>query len=356
MTSRVRLHRQAVRVGIVGAGGLAAGVLIRLLKSHPRVTLSRLVSESGRGKRVGDLHRGLLGVADHPLVPYDAADLARSCDVIFLCRGHGEGVKDTEQLLKRGPDAMRVIDLSGNLRLRKASAYRDWYHFDHPVPGMLRDAVYGLTELHRDEIRRARLVANPGCYPTSALLGLAPLLKAGAARPDGIIISATSGVSGAGRSEGGRNLFVDMEGNLVPYKVGVHQHVPEIEQELRTAAGRDVAVTFVPHVVGFSQGLLSTMYVRVAARTTSADLTRTLARHYAASPFIRVLPVDGPLPEVRPVVGTNYCDLGVRVDARTSTAVVFSALDNLYKGAAGQAIQNMNLMLGWSEATGLLPN
>ncbi len=316
---------------------------------------------------MGDLHRGLVGVADGALVAYDPADLVQSCDVVFLCRGHGEGVAETADLLKRGRarraartgdharSPLRIIDLSGNLRLREPRAYRDWYHFTHPHPDLLRRAVYGLTELHRSEIRRSSLVANPGCYPTSAVLGLAPLLGGAPVRPDGIVINATSGVSGAGRSEGGRNLFVDMEGNLIPYKVGVHQHVPEIEQELRARAGRRITVTFVPHVVGFSQGLLSTMYLRLSARTTSAELTARLRRFYRGSPFVRVMPADGPLPEVKAVVGTNYCDLGVRVDARTGTAIVFSALDNLYKGAAGQAVQNMNLMFGWTETAGLLP-
>ncbi len=330
-------------VAVLGATGYAGVELVRLLARHPAVRLTLLSSEQYRGRRASEVYPFLAGVVDAVL---DAPDPARSADadVVFTALPHGAAAPVVKELLARG---RRVIDLSADFRLRDPAVYARAYH-EHAAPELLADAVYGLPEAYRDRLPGARLVAAPGCYPTGALLGLLPLARAGLIT-EPVVVDAKSGTTGAGRAAKVEQLFAEVNENFRPYAIGTHRHAPEIEQELRAAGGR-AGVLFVPHLLPVSRGILSTIYVRTPGRRPPlADL---FAAAYRDEPFV-VLAGEGDPPALRDVRGTNRCAIGWRWDAATEQAVVVTAIDNLGKGAAGQAVQCLNLLLGLPETTGL---
>jgi N-acetyl-gamma-glutamyl-phosphate reductase len=336
-----------VRVAVYGASGYSGAELLRLLAGHPRAEVALATAGERAGQRVGDVYPHLAPYADLVLEPVET-DAARRVDLAFLALPHGESSVLAPKLLEAG---VRVIDLAGDFRL-PAEAYPQWYGFDHPSPEWLGKAVYGLPELFAKDIAGADLVANPGCYPTAAALALVPLVRAGLIEPTGILIDAKSGVSGAGAKPTATVHYAHTEGSVRPYKVGSHQHTPEIELALDRASGLATSVTFVPHLVPAVRGVLVTCYARTTSSLDVDDLHAALAAAYDVAPFVRVLP-PGDMPDAKRVSGANVCEIGVGLDARTGTAVVAAAVDNLVKGAAGQAIQNMNLMCGFEETAGL---
>lgn len=344
-----------IRVSIVGATGLVGESLIRVLLGHPECRLALLVSEHAAGKPIGELLPALRGECALATVAASPKEIAKASDVVVIAKKGEEAFAVVPALLKGGA---KVITMGGEFRFRDASVYEHWYHEKHGNKELLAQAVYGLPELFREEIRAARLVGNPGCYVTSALLALAPFVAQGLVEDDGLIVDSYSGLSGAGRqySEKQPNLFVDSNENLRAYKVGTHQHTPEIEMGLSRAAGRPLQVTFVPHLAPLDRGILTTAFARPRQRAgfTTEKAQAALRDFYPAdrAPFVRVL---GGVAEVAvsSVARGNYCDISAQVLERTGQLVIASALDNLVKGAAGQAVQNLNLMCGLDEKMGL---
>jgi N-acetyl-gamma-glutamyl-phosphate reductase len=341
---------QTKRIAIFGASGYSGAELVRLLAKHPQARITHLGADSAAGQALAELYPALRGL-DLPLLQkLGPAALGGQADLAFLALPHTQSMQMAPALLKAG---LKVIDLSGDFRLQDVAAYEGFYKAAHTETALLGEAVYGLSEIYGAQVAKARLVANPGCYTTTSILPLYPLLKAGLIEPGGIIIDAKSGVSGAGRKLSAATQFCEVDGNFSAYKVGgVHQHIPEIEQELGKACGQALKVSFTPHLLPLNRGILVTAYAEPARALDQAALQACLADLYRDKPFARVL---GPaqLPNLRAVVGTNVIEMAVRFDARAGRVIVLSATDNLVKGAAGQAVQNMNLMLGWPEITGL---
>lgn len=339
-----------VHVGVVGVTGYSGLELMKLLLRHPSAAcVSVMASESTGEKPLGDIHPQLRGQTNLLCVPQDPARLvAAGVETVFLCTPNEVSYELAPQLLDSG---LRVIDLSGSFRLRDVASYSSWYGFAHEAPHLLKEAVYGLPEWNRAEIAKAKLVANPGCYPTSALLPLLPLARAGLLEQGSdILCDSKSGVSGAGRSARNEHLFGEVSENFRPYSPIAHRHAPEICQEL----GWELeAFTFVPHLLPVHRGLLSTLYVHFHYPVTSEEIEAEYGRRYQLRPFVRILG-SSRLPELKAVNHTNYCDIGWRLTAGGRRAVIFSAIDNLVKGAAGQALQNFNLMHGFDETLGLL--
>jgi N-acetyl-gamma-glutamyl-phosphate reductase len=339
-----------VRVGIVGASGYAGGELIRLLSNAPLAALTYLASDTFAGKSVSSAFPGA-GPNLPSFVSLDVEEACQTCDFLFLAQGNGEAMKSAGCFLSAGK---KVVDVSADFRLRDAGAYPEWYGFEHGNPEHLASAVYGLPELYRDQVKKANLVANPGCYPTAAILALAPLLVSKQIDADSIVIDAKSGVSGAGRSRVTADyLFTELNESVKAYGVGgKHRHTPEIEQELSSSAGRGIKVTFTPHLMPMTRGLLATCYANVANGADFSSLQEAMSSKYESEPFVRVLGQDEQ-PSTKATTGSNRCQIGLALDERTGRAIVTSALDNLGKGAAGQAVQNMNLMLGLPETHAL---
>lgn len=349
---------QPTKVGIVGVTGYGGGELARLLSGHPSVQITYVTSSTYAGRPLHAALPGLRGAHSASLYceVFDAAACVGKCDLVFLAGEAGLAMQAAPLLLEQ--DKL-VIDLSADFRLQSADEYAHWYGKPHTAAQLLPQAVYGLPELNKDKISRARLVANPGCYPTSAILALAPLLSRSLVTLDTIIVDSMSGASGAGRSKFGLDFhFAEMNESARAYGVGgTHRHTPEIEQALGQVTGSDVKITFTPHLVPITRGILTTAYATLAdsadsAQDTLASLHSLYAEYYQDAPFVAVLDA-GQFPATKPVQGTNHCHIGLAVDARTNRVVVVSAIDNLGKGAAGQAIQNMNLMLGLPETLGL---
>jgi N-acetyl-gamma-glutamyl-phosphate reductase len=339
-----------VRVSVIGATGYGGAEVVRLLTTHPEVRLVHVTGETRQGRPLGDLFPNLRGFTDLVTEAVDGAAIGRESDLVVVSLPAGKAMGLIPELLERGA---RVIDVGADFRLREPGGYPQWYGFQHTAPRYLAEAAYGLPELHRDEIRPARLVADPGCYPAAALLALTPLLRAGVVARAGIVIDAKSGVSGAGRGGAAGGLaYSETNEDVRAYGVQGHSHSAEIEQELSLQAGRDVRVTFVPHLVPMTRGILVTAYAPLAGTLDQAGAAAIYTEAYAGEPFVRVLP-EGALPQTKATMGSNYCDIAVRINARTQTAVAIAALDNLGKGAAGQAVQNLNLMCGFPEETGL---
>jgi N-acetyl-gamma-glutamyl-phosphate reductase len=341
-----------VKVAVAGASGYIGAELLRLLLVHPKVRVGVVTSERLAGERLDEVFPHLRSLTDLTFQELDAERLARAADLVFLALPHMESQK-TVPVLRR--HARKVIDLSADYRLKDASAYGVWYKAAHADLGGLAEAVYGLPELHRKLITGAGLVASPGCYPAGAVLAVAPLLKTAMGHPDGIVIDAKSGVTGAGAQ--GRNvapmyLYTEANENFQAYGVATHRHIPEIEQELSGLAGRPVIVAFTPHLVPLNRGLFTTVSVPLAKSASTRELLDLYREFYAGEPFVRVLP-EGKLPTTRAVVGSNFCDVAVVADPRTRRAVCLSAIDNLGKGGAANGVQNLNLMFGWDERTGL---
>jgi N-acetyl-gamma-glutamyl-phosphate reductase len=332
-----------VPVAVLGATGYVGVELLRLLSGHPAVELAVLSAEQHRGRRASDVHPFLAGIVDLPLVAADPA-IAAQAEVVLSALPHGASAPVVREILARG---RRVIDLSADFRLRDPAVYARWYT-THPAPELLAEAVYGLPELYRRELRQARLVACPGCYPTGALLGLVPLARAGLLN-DSVVIDAKSGTTGAGRSASVEQLFAEVNENFRAYAIAAHRHGPEIEQELRTA-GATCTPVFVPHLLPVSRGILTTMYVRI--RGGPPPLAELFEQAYGRERFV-TLHGDGRPPELREVRGTNRCAIGWRFDEASGQAIIVTAIDNLGKGAAGQAVQCLNLMLGLPETLAL---
>ncbi|MGH2684125.1 MAG: N-acetyl-gamma-glutamyl-phosphate reductase [Actinomycetota bacterium] len=329
-----------------GASGYSGGEAVRLLAEHPSFALAAVGANDHAGEPLTDVHPHLAGLDSMTLERLDAS-VADRVDAAILALPHAESPLVAPDLLEAG---VRVVDMSGAFRL-PADAYPEWYGFDHPAEAWLGKAVTGLPELYPDRIADAELVANPGCYPTAAALALVPPVRAGLLPGHRVVIDAKSGVSGAGAAPSAGTHFARADGSVRPYRIGSHQHTPEIELLLAAAAGREVSVTFVPHLVPATRGLLVTCYAE-ARDAPAGALVDSLAEAHEGSPFIRVLPIDEPADPKR-VTASNTCEIGVSLDRRTGTAVITAAVDNLIKGAAGQAVQNLNLMFGIDQAAGL---
>lgn len=334
-----------VKVGIVGASGYSGGELVRWLLSHPRAELVALCAGEQAGRPVDESFPGLRSYVDIELTKPDWADLGARCDVVFLALPHGVATEAVPQLLEADT---RVIDLGGDFRLATAQDYERWYGTEHRSAHLLEEAVYGLPELHRDAIASSRLVANPGCYPTASLLALAPVADLAEGT---VVVDAKSGVSGAGRKGGPNTLYSEVNENLKPYGVGVHRHQPEIERQLARRVGAARQVFFAPHLVPMTRGILSSCYLTVSD-VDAGDIEERFVSAYDAEPFVRLLG-QNELPQTKATLASNHCDIAWRYDAERGQLAVYSAIDNLCKGAASQAVQNMNLLFGLPETTGL---
>ena len=342
------------RIGVLGASGYTGAELVRLLSRHPEVELRVLTAERHAGAPLGRVfpHLGGLGLPD--LVAMDEVVWAeQDLDVVFCALPHGTTQEVVARVLGAGGNgAYTIIDLSADFRLDDPAVYETWYGKPHDAPELQSEAVYGLAELDREGIRAGRLIACPGCYPTTAILPLAPLLEAGLIEAEGIVIDAKSGVSGAGRALKEANLFAEVAEGVHAYGIAAHRHAPEIEQQLTKSRGAPVTVSFTPHLVPMNRGLLATIYVATAAGVAAEELRGALEARYAGEPFVTVLPA-GTAPATRHVRGSNHCLIGVFADRIAGRAIIVSALDNLVKGGAGQAVQDMNLVCGFGETTGL---
>jgi N-acetyl-gamma-glutamyl-phosphate reductase len=339
-----------MKVAVVGASGYTGLELLRTLRRHPQFEIAAITSEQRAGRALGEVFPALRGQLDLTFEAADPAALAGRVELAFTALPHAASAPTVAALREAG---VAVADLSADFRLRDLETYRSWYG-EHAAPELLDSAVYGLPELNREALRGAELVAVPGCYPTSVLLPLVPLLRAGLVEPTGIHVDAKSGVSGAGRKLAEDYLFAELDGNCKAYKPGyAHRHAPEIEQEASAAAGAEVRVTFVPHLLPTIRGIVTSVYARPCGPYTADDARRALEVAYGGERFVRVLP-PGETPSLQAVRGSNFCDVAVFDDARNETLVLLSALDNLVKGASGQAVQCANLMGGMDEELGLL--
>jgi N-acetyl-gamma-glutamyl-phosphate reductase len=339
------------KIGVLGASGYTGAELVRLLLCHPKTQIALLTAERRAGKTIAEVFAQFSPFALPTLSAIEDADWGElGLDVAFCALPHGTTQKVIKNLLARAPRT-KVIDLSADFRLSDPAAYARWYGHAHAAPDLQSEAVYGLTEVYRDQIKSARLVANPGCYTTCAELPLIPLLKAKLIDPEEIVIDAKSGMTGAGRAVREDMVFAEVSEGFHAYGVGHHRHMAELDQEFSHAAGREVTVSFTPHLVPMNRGLLATIYVR-SGKASPRDLHALLARVYAPEPFVHVLPF-GATPQTRHVRGSNMTFIGVVGDRVAGRAIIVSALDNLTKGASGQAVQNMNVMLGLPETIGL---
>lgn len=338
-----------MKATIFGATGYAGAVLTNLISNHPNTEIHALMSSGREGMSIRDFYPGLNTSADHMLDKCSVTEAIEGADVIFTALPHGKSIEIVTEAHKKGK---KVIDLSADFRLNDAALYEKWYETFHPQGQLLVEATYGLPEVNGAKIKNASIIANPGCYPTSILLGLAPLMAKGVEHSS-IVINSMSGVSGAGRNGGVDTSFVEVNENLKAYKIGTHRHTPEINQELGKLGGGEVSVSFSPHLVPVNRGILSTMNIMPTRKYKAKDLVSLYQEYFANATFVKTLD-NGSLPQTKWVNGSNYCYIGFSVDERTGRVVVVSAIDNLMKGAAGQAVQNMNLMFGLPENAGLM--
>lgn len=340
-----------VRAAIVGASGYTGAELVRLLARHPAVDIAALTADRKAGQSIAAVFPHLAAAADALALPamvaIDAVDW-NGVDVAFCGLPHGT----TQEVVASLPRQVKVIDLSADFRLFDVEIYAQWYGHEHRAPALQTETVYGLTELVRARLDGSRLIANPGCYPTAALLPLVPAIEAGVVEADDIIIDAKSGVTGAGRAAKESSLFAEVSEGIHAYGVASHRHSPEIEQQLSAVAGRPITASFTPHLMPMNRGILATMYVKLAPGAAAADLRGALETRYRGEPFVRVTP-EGVVPATRHVRGSNLCLIGVFADRLPGRAIVLSVIDNLVKGASGQAVQNMNVICGLPETQGL---
>jgi N-acetyl-gamma-glutamyl-phosphate reductase len=336
-----------MKIAILGASGYTGFELLRILAGHPKAEIIEATSRQFKGRSVSEVFPSLAGY--YGLKFSDPEDFRKiKADFVFSALPHGASQEAVPALLGSGN---RVIDLSADYRLKEPDVYAKWYG-EHASPGLLKKAVYGLPELHRKKIVKAALVANPGCYPTGAILALAPLVKMGLARAGSIIIDSKSGVSGAGRGANLDTSFVEVSEGFKAYKIGTHRHTPEMEQELGALSKEGVSVTFTPHLIPVSRGILTTAYADLTKALTAAEVHSIYSAFYKQEPFVRVMP-EGRFPDISQVKCSNYCDIGVWADGSRKKVIIVSAIDNLVKGASGQAVQNMNIMSGMGEKTSL---
>jgi N-acetyl-gamma-glutamyl-phosphate/LysW-gamma-L-alpha-aminoadipyl-6-phosphate reductase len=342
-----------VRVGIIGGSGYVGGELLRLLLSHPEVELTTVTSRANAGEYVFGVHPNLRGASQLKFTPPSLSKIKENCDLVFTATPHGSAVKLVPQLLEMG---LRVIDMSADFRLKNPADYDKWYGWTHTHSELLGDAVYGLPELHRQEIKDARLVACPGCMATATILGLAPLVKARAIETDRIVADVKIGSSGAGRKPTIASHHPERFGGVRPYKTVGHRHITEIEQELNLLADDPLTVSFTPHAVNMIRGILSTIHTFLKKPLTTKEIWKLYRSQYQGEPFVRFVKFKkGPyqLPDPKVVMGTNFVDIGFETDLRANRIIIFSAIDNLMKGASGQGIQCLNVILGVDEKTGL---
>jgi len=337
-----------MKAAIFGASGYTGQELTRILSGHPGVDLVAVTSRRFDGKPVSEVFPSLCGLTSLKYQNAVPSDIAKICDIVFLALPHGVSMEIAPAFVQAGK---KVIDLSADYRLRDVNTYEKWYA-KHTSAGHLKDAVYGIPELYRQKIKETLLVANPGCYPTSIILGLAPALKNRLVDVNTIIADSASGVSGAGREPQTDSLFCEVDGGFKAYKVGKHRHTPEIEQELNELAGEKFAISFTPHLLPVKRGILSTIYANLKKEVTLPELHSLYSSFYAGEKFVRICPAES-LPNISSVCGSNFCDIGLATDPRTKRVIIISAIDNLIKGAAGQAVQNMNILCNWKEETGL---
>ena len=336
-----------LKVVVLGASGYTGAELLRLVATHGGIEVVAVTAARRAGSPLGDVHPHLEGLMLPDLVTVDDVDWS-AVDAVFSCLPHGTAQATIASL----PGHLKVVDLSADYRLSDPGVYAEWYGKEHVAPGLQRDAVYGLTEIRRDEVAAARLVANPGCYTTTSELALVPCLEEGLIKTSGIVIDAKSGVSGAGREARESSLHTEVSEGFRAYGIARHRHAPEIDQELTRAAGETVTCTFTPHLVPMNRGILATIYVSLKPGVVPEDLRDALARRYRDEPFVR-LTREGRAPSTQDVRGSNLCLIGVFADRVPGRAILVSALDNLVKGASGQALQNMNVMTGQDETRGL---
>jgi N-acetyl-gamma-glutamyl-phosphate reductase len=339
-----------VKIAVLGASGYSGIEAVRILAGHPFVEVSMLTSEHYAGREVASVYRHMAGIDLPPFEELRADLISGRAEALISCLPEGVGAPVLAQLIAAGT---RVVDVSADFRLKDPAVYRQTYGAEHPAPALLKEAVYGLSEFHRRELHEARMVANPGCYPTGALIGILPMIRRDLVDPSSIVIDAKSGTTGARRQAAVEQLFAEVNENFRAYKVGNHRHTPEIEQQIGFALGREIAVMFVPHLLPVTRGILTSVFMRPRNGTTEQDVRAAFEASFAKSRFIRILE-SGELPELKNVRATNFCELAFVLDRRSQTLCVLTAIDNLGKGAAGQAIQNLNLMLGFDEAAGLL--
>ncbi|MBI1806993.1 MAG: N-acetyl-gamma-glutamyl-phosphate reductase [Ignavibacteria bacterium] len=336
-----------ITTAIIGASGYSGAELLRLLTFRNDVRIVRVTAAASVGKKVEDLYPIFSGTIDLPYEPSDPFRL-EGIDIVFVALPSGEAMNIVPHLL---PRVERVIDLSGDFRLSSPSTYKEFYKHDHTAPHLLDEAVYGLPELNKDLITNAHLVANPGCYPTSVILPLLPALKREIISSQGIVINSLSGVSGAGRTSAIDLSFTEVNENIRAYKIGNHQHIPEIQSVLEKATGESICFSFVPHLVPITRGIYSTIYADLKVPMTEKEILDVYREFYRDAPFVRI---RQHIPQIKDVVRTNYCDIGLSIESRSNRLILVSVIDNLGKGAAGQAIQNMNIMFGHPEDRGLL--
>lgn len=338
-----------IRVVVCGGSGYTGCELLRILSRHPHVLLSGVTSQKSAGKPVGDLFPHLRNTEHLVYEPLEKDSILEKADLFFMALPHGESQAAVDFFFRNGK---MVIDLSADYRLRDADVYERWYKVPHSFRETLKKSVYGMPELYRDKIKEARLIANPGCYPTGAILGLLPAVKEALIDLSSLIIDAKSGASGAGRKADLSVSYCEVNEGFKAYAVGIHRHTPEIEQELSLMTGKEVLINFIPHLLPVDRGILTTIYARLQKKSATDEIGETYRKAYRSEPFVRVLP-SGCYPNVKNVRGTNYCDIGLKVNERTNTLMVVTAIDNLVKGASGQAVQNMNIALGLDEALAL---
>ncbi len=338
------------RVGIIGATGYTGMELVRILQNHPKAKLAYATSRRWSGQAICDVMPHLYNAQDLVLSEFDVKEAVSAAELLFVCLPHGESMNISADLYRKGK---RVIDLSADFRLRDPEVFGKWYG-EHTQPELLSEAVYGLPELYREEIGNATLVANPGCYPVSVILALIPLLEEGLVGLDSIVADSKSGVSGAGREPKPNFHFPEVHSNFSAYSIaGTHRHICEMEQELEGICQDDVKLTFTPHLLPVSRGILTSIYASSLVDMDEGSLVELYSKRYLAEPFVTVRDLSAPLPGLKDVCGTNQCILAPRYDKRTGKVVVISVLDNLVKGAAGLAVQNMNLMFGFGEDVGI---
>ena len=336
------------KVGIIGATGYTGLELLRFLVHHPQIEITALTSQKYAGIEIGQVFPALTNQIQIKCEELSAERISEKADFLFTAVPHKTAMEIVPVFYRKGK---RIVDLSADFRLKDTNIYEKWYQ-KHTATDLLPESVYGLPELHREEIRTAKIVGNPGCYPTGALIGLIPLVKNGLIAHEGIVVDSKSGVSGAGRDVVLESLFCEVNEGVKAYKIFAHRHTPEIDQELSQVARKEMRVTFVPHLIPMDRGILSTLYVRLKKKMKTDELLNAFYDSYRGEPFVRIYP-KGKLPNTKDVRGSNFCDIGVAVSEPDDRAVIVTAIDNLVKGASGEAVQNMNIMLGYPETTGL---
>ena len=342
-----------MRIGIIGGSGYVGGELLRLLLLHPQTEVTMVTSRQSVGEFIFNVHPNLRGLTQLKFVPQDMAELQKNCDLIFTATPHGGSVNLVPKLLEAG---LKVIDMSADFRLKNPADYEAYYGWKHAHPEILKEAAYGLPELHREEIKKAKIIACPGCMATTAILGLAPVVKAGLVDKDKIVVDLKVGSSGGGSKPTISSHHPERYSGVRPYKVTGHRHIAEVEQELNALTSEPVKVSFSPHAVNMVRGILATIHTFPKQPVTNKDIWKTLRGQYEGEPFIRFVKYQkGPyqLPDPKVTMGTNYCDIGFEIDEHANRLLIFSALDNMTKGASGQGVQCMNILMGIDESTGL---